>query len=224
MAHQGNAGHSAAEDSAAEDSAAEHDPARQDAAGHNAAGHNAAGHNAAGHNAAGHNAAELAATKHSAGEHSATRRDTDVALSSSLMIDDQICFALYAASRSVIGVYRPLLDRLGLTYPQYLVMLVLWERGASAIKEISAALQLDYGTLTPLLKRLEAMGYILRQRRADDERAVRIVLTDGGLSLRSEATDVPIEISRALGLSAADTDTLRTLLRRVVTNTSAFAN
>lgn len=175
------------------------------------------------HSAAGHNAAEPAAAEQSTARRGPTQQDTDVALSSSLLIDDQICFALYAASRSVIGVYRPLLDRLGLTYPQYLVMLVLWQRGASGIKEISAALQLDYGTLTPLLKRLEAMGYILRQRRADDERAVRIILTDGGLSLRSEATDVPIEISRALGLSAADTDTLRTLLRRVVTNTGAHA-
>src|SRR3954465_14583834 len=106
------------------------------------------------------------------------------ALSSSLLLEDQICFALYAASRSVTAVYRPLLDRLGLTYPQYLVMLALWERGASAIKEISAAPHLAYGTLTPLLKRLEALGYVRRRRRADDERAVSITLTDEGAALR----------------------------------------
>jgi len=149
--------------------------------------------------------------------------EADVALSSSLLVKDQICFALYAASRSVTAVYRPLLDRIGLTYPQYLVMLVLWQDGPSTIKEISAALQLDYGTLTPLLKRLEALGYVKRRRRADDERTVTITLTDGGRELRDEATDVPIEISRALGLSAADTATLQTLLRRVVDNTTKYA-
>lgn len=145
------------------------------------------------------------------------------ALSSSLLVEDQICFALYAASRSVTGVYRPMLDGLGLTYPQYLVMLVLWERGASAIKEISAALQLDYGTLTPLLKRLEGLGYVRRQRRADDERAVSVTLTEEGAALRDRVTVVPIEISRALGLSAADTATLRDLLRQVATNTARYA-
>ena len=144
-------------------------------------------------------------------------------LSSSLRLDDQLCFALYAASRSIIGVYRPMLDRIGLTYPQYLVMLVLWEHGPRAIKEISAALQLDYGTLTPLLKRLEALGHIQRQRRADDERAVTVSLTEGGRRLRDEATGVPIEISRAFGLSAADTATLGDLLRRVVANTQAYS-
>jgi len=140
----------------------------------------------------------------------------------SLLLEDQICFALYAASRSVTAVYRPLLDRLGLTYPQYLVMLALWERGESAIKEISAALQLDYGTLTPLLKRLEALGYVRRQRRADDERTVSITLTDEGVALRERVIEVPIEISRALGLSAADTATLRELLRRVAGNTAGY--
>ena len=156
-------------------------------------------------------------------EQRATGPATDVAMSDSLRLDDQLCFALYAASRSIIGVYRPLLDRIGLTYPQYLVMLVLWEHGPRAIKEISAALQLDYGTLTPLLKRLEALGFIQRQRRTDDERAVTISLTQGGWQLRAEATDIPLDISRAFGLSAADTATLHALLRRVVSNTSEYA-
>lgn len=152
-----------------------------------------------------------------------TEQSPDVALSSSLRLDDQLCFGLYAASRSIIGVYRPLLDRIGLTYPQYLVMLVLWEHGPRTIKEISAALQLDYGTLTPLLKRLEAVGLIQRQRRADDERAVTVSLTEDGRRLRSEAAAVPLEISRAFGLSAGDTATLRDLLRRVVANSGAYA-
>ncbi|WP_030442237.1 MarR family winged helix-turn-helix transcriptional regulator [Actinoplanes subtropicus] len=147
----------------------------------------------------------------------------EVALSSSLLLEDQICFSLYAASRSVTAVYRPLLDRIGLTYPQYLVMLVLWQDAPRAIKDISAALHLDYGTLTPLLKRLEALGHIERQRRFDDERTVTIRLTEGGLTLRSEALDVPIEISRALGLSAAETATLQGLLRRVTASTTEYA-
>jgi len=148
---------------------------------------------------------------------------SDVALSSSLLVEDQLCFALYAASRSVTTVYRPMLDRIGLTYPQYLVMLVLWQHGPRPIKDISGALQLDYGTLTPLLKRLEALGYLKRQRRADDERTVMVNLTESGEGLRSEATGVPTEISQALGLSTADTATLQDLLRRVTANTTEYA-
>jgi DNA-binding MarR family transcriptional regulator len=151
------------------------------------------------------------------------RPEADLALSSSLLVEDQICFALYAASRSVTAVYRPLLDRLGLTYPQYLVMLVLWQHGPQAIKDISSVLQLDYGTLTPLLKRLESLGHVERRRRADDERTVMINPTECGRALRSAATDVPIEISRALGLTAADTAALKDILRRVATNTTAYA-
>src|ERR671925_402329 len=95
----------------------------------------------------------------------------------SLLLDDQLCFALYAASRAVTNSYRPLLDELGLTYPQYLVMLVLWEHDAVPIKDVGAALELDYGTLTPLSKRLEASGLVQRQRRPDDERTVQVTLT-----------------------------------------------
>ena len=137
--------------------------------------------------------------------------------------DDLTCFALYAASRAVTAVYRPLLDRIGLTYPQYLVMLWLWRNGDSGVKEISNALQLDYGTLTPLLKRLEILGHIRRQRRLDDERAVRISLTDTGAALRSQATGVPDEITRALGLTAEQTTTLQGLLRDVCTNATHHA-
>lgn len=149
---------------------------------------------------------------------------SDMAVSSSLLIEDQVCFALYAASRSVTAVYRPLLDKLGLTYPQYLVMLVLWQRGAGSIKEISTALQLDYGTLTPLLKRLESLGYVQRQRRVDDERAVQVTLTPAGTALRDQATDVPVQISHALGLTAPQTEALRDLLRQVCDNTVRYGS
>lgn len=111
-----------------------------------------------------------------------------------LALDRQVCFALYAASRVVTAAYRPLLEPLGLTYPQYLVMLVLWERGTIAVGEISMALHLDSGTLSPLLKRLEAGGLVRRRRSADDERRVLIELTDEGRALRARAVDIPARL------------------------------
>jgi DNA-binding MarR family transcriptional regulator len=133
-----------------------------------------------------------------------------------LLLDDQLCFALYAASRAVTARYRPLLDELGLTYPQYLVMLVLWERGASSVKELGAALHLDYGTLSPLLKRLESAGLLHRERRAEDERSVRVVLTDTGAALRERARSVPPAIGAAMGLTPAQAAELRVTLRNLV--------
>src|SRR5258708_25930433 len=103
-----------------------------------------------------------------------------------LALDRQLCFALYAASRAVTALYRPLLDALGLTYPQYLVMLVLWEQESVLVKELGAALQLDYGTLTPLLKRLETHGLLRRERRAPHHTAV-----DSTPSLSLSAPPVP---------------------------------
>lgn len=138
----------------------------------------------------------------------------------SLELDDQLCFALYAASRAVTARYRPLLDDLGLTYPQYLVLLVLWERGPVPVKDVAAALQLDYGTLSPLLKRLEAAGLIRRERRPDDERSVRLVLTGEGEALRERARDVPPAMGAAMNLDEADTERLRALLRTLADNVS----
>jgi DNA-binding MarR family transcriptional regulator len=132
-----------------------------------------------------------------------------------LLLDDQLCFALYAASRAVTARYRPLLERLGLTYPQYLVLLVLWERGASSVKELAAALQLDYGTLSPLLKRLEAAGLLRRERAAEDERTVRAVLTEAGRALREQARSVPPAMAAAMGLPPDEADALRLTLRRL---------
>ena len=138
----------------------------------------------------------------------------------SLELDDQLCFALYAASRAVTARYRPLLDDLGLTYPQYLVLLVLWERGPVPVKDVAAALQLDYGTLSPLLKRLEVAGLIRRERRPDDERSVRLVLTEEGDALRERAKDVPPAMGEAMDLDASDTERLRALLRTLADNVS----
>lgn len=137
-----------------------------------------------------------------------------------LELDDQLCFALYAASRVITARYRPLLDELGLTYPQYLVMLVLWERGAVPVKELGAALQLDYGTLSPLLKRLEANGLVRRERRPEDERSVIVAATDDGVALRERARAVPPVIGDAMGLSKEQTAQLRGLLRTLTDNVS----
>jgi MarR family transcriptional regulator, organic hydroperoxide resistance regulator len=141
----------------------------------------------------------------------------------SLLLDDQMCFALYAASRAVTGLYRPILDELGLTYPQYLVMLVLWERGAVPVKDLGSALHLDYGTLSPLLKRLEANGLVRRERRADDERSVLVVLTDDGAALRERARAVPGTIGEAMALDDAEFDRLRSSLRRLTASATAHA-
>jgi DNA-binding MarR family transcriptional regulator len=138
-----------------------------------------------------------------------------------LALDKQVCFALYAASRAVTQLYRPVLDALGLTYPQYLVMLVLWERGASLVKELGQALELDSGTLSPLLKRLEAQGYVLRTRCAEDERAVRVHLTEAGAALRTRATSVPRRIAGATGMELVELEALRQNLVRLTDAVSA---
>jgi DNA-binding MarR family transcriptional regulator len=116
-----------------------------------------------------------------------------------LALDNQFCFALYSASHAMTKTYKPMLDRLGLTYPQYLVMLVLWEQDAILVKEIGARLFLDSGTLTPLLKRLEANGLLSRTRDAHDERQVRIALSDRGRALRQQAEAIPEQVLCASG-------------------------
>lgn len=108
-----------------------------------------------------------------------------------LRLDNQVCFALYSASLAMTKVYKPLLETVGLTYPQYLVMLVLWERDGVTVSELGERLFLDSGTLTPLLKRLEASGLIARIRDAQDERRVRISLTAPGRALRDKAESIP---------------------------------
>ena len=121
-----------------------------------------------------------------------------------LKLDNQICFAVYSAAHAFNRVYKPLLDRLGLTYPQYLVMLVLWERDGVAVKEIGERLHLDSGTLTPLLKRLEQAGLIKRTRSTEDERQVLIDLTSPAQALKEKARAVPPSILAASQCSIAE--------------------
>lgn len=132
-----------------------------------------------------------------------------------LALENQFCFALYSASHAVTKTYKPLLDRLGLTYPQYLVMLVLWEQDAILVKDIGARLFLDSGTLTPLLKRLEANGLVERRRDAHDERQVRISLSPTGRTLRTEAMAVPEQLLCASGKEAVALGRLRSELSSV---------
>jgi DNA-binding MarR family transcriptional regulator len=134
-----------------------------------------------------------------------------------LALRQQVCFALYAASRAVTDVYRPILEEHGLTYPQYLVLLVLWERGddTPSVSELGAQLQLDSGTLSPLLKRLEAAGLVVRTRSVRDERLVEVGLTAPGRALRQRMGEVPLRVARATGLTAAELTTLRNTLTRV---------
>jgi len=133
-------------------------------------------------------------------------------------LDDQVCFALYTAFRSVAALYRPLLDKLGLTYPQYLVMLVLWERKSCTVKELCTALQLDSGTLSPLLKRMEAHDLVLRRRGVDDERRVEVTLTEKGRELQDEARTVPDRMAGALEIPIDELVSLRELLHRVTSS------
>ncbi|MFI2759998.1 MarR family winged helix-turn-helix transcriptional regulator [Streptomyces echinatus] len=133
----------------------------------------------------------------------------DPAAEGSLLLDDQLCFALYAAQRAVTAAYRPLLDDLGLTYPQYLVLLVLWERGETSVKELAGALRLDYGTVSPLLKRLEGAGLVRRERAAGDERSVRVACTGRGEELRERAARVPGALLDATALDGAEVARLR---------------
>src|SRR5256885_8468672 len=133
-------------------------------------------------------------------------------LSEPIELDQLVCFALYAASRAVIHAYRPMLDEVGLTYPQYLVLLVLWQRGPQPVKGLGTALQLDSGTLSPLLKRLEAAGLVRRDRQAGDERSVLVTLTPAGAPLEAPARDTPRRAARATTLSSTELDEPRASL------------
>jgi DNA-binding MarR family transcriptional regulator len=130
-----------------------------------------------------------------------------------LQLDNQLCFALYRASRAVIRSYGPALEELGLTYPQYVTMLVLWERSPLSVGEVGERLHLDSGTLTPLLKRLEEAGLVSRSRDPQDERRVVVALTPAGRALRRRAEDVPRRVASCFGLGAAQARELHAVLR-----------
>lgn len=133
-----------------------------------------------------------------------------------LALDRQVCFALVVASRSVLSVYRPLLEPMGLTHPQYLVMLALWEQSPRSVGEIAGLLQLDSPTLSPLLKRLEAAGLLTRRRSNDDERRLDIELTTLGRELRREAEKIPPAIVERLGVDVAELEALHASLTKVI--------
>ncbi|MDQ0776850.1 DNA-binding MarR family transcriptional regulator [Streptomyces aurantiacus] len=140
-----------------------------------------------------------------------------------LRLDQQICFSLHAASRAFGGLYRVILKDLGLTYPQYLVMLVLWEHGELPVKKVGEHLRLDSGTLSPLLKRLETAGLVQRERSARDERSVLVGLTDEGVALREQALRVPRRISAATGFDVAEILDLRSRLDKLTDALDAAA-
>lgn len=133
-----------------------------------------------------------------------------------LALERQVCFALAIATRSVLGVYRPILEPLGLTHPQYLVMLALWGRSPVSVKELGSLLQLDSPTLSPLLKRLEAAGLITRRRRAEDERVLDVELTESGRALRTQAEKVPPAVIAKLGMEVSRLEELHAALTEVI--------
>ena len=133
-----------------------------------------------------------------------------------LALDNQLCFPLYTAARVVTARYAPFLKELDLTYTQYICMIVLWEDGGLSVKDIGARLHLDSGTLTPLLKKLEAKGYVTRERDERDERRVNVSLTDAGLALRERALSVPRQMSACIDLDLEEAVQLRTLLDKVI--------
>lgn len=133
-----------------------------------------------------------------------------------LRLDRQVCFPLYAATNLLTRTYRPLLEPLGLTYSQYLVMLVLWERSPASVGELGECLHLDSGTLTPLLKRMELAGLVTRSRDPEDERRVLVALTPHGQSLRKAAKSIPEQLRHRLRLSEQAADELRGTVSQLI--------
>lgn len=138
-----------------------------------------------------------------------------------LLLERQLCFALTVAARSVVGAYKPVLDRLGLTHPQYLVMLVLWESSPRSVREVSDELDLEPATISPLLRRLEAAGFVSRRRAAGDERSLAVELTPAGAALRAEATSVPETMMRRLGLKRDEVVQLHEAMMRLIASTKS---
>lgn len=133
-----------------------------------------------------------------------------------LVLDQQVCFALVVAARNVVQLYRPILEPMGLTHPQYLVMLALWQHAPLSVKDLSGLLALDPGTLSPLLKRLEAAGLVERSRSATDERLLAVTLTPEGAGLRERALAIPGAVVARLGMGLDELTDLRDALTRVI--------
>ena len=135
-----------------------------------------------------------------------------------LKLENQLCFPLYAAARAVVGKYGPLLKDLGLTYTQYIVMMVLWENDGVSVRSLGEKLHLDSGTLTPLLKKLESIGYVTRKRSEEDERVVLVSLTDTGRGLKEKAAEVPGEVASCVPLTPEEAAALYGLLYKIIDN------
>ena len=140
----------------------------------------------------------------------------------SLSLRSQLCFPLYAASRETIKRYRPHLDKLGLTYTQYIVMMVFWEEKTQNVKQLGEKLYLDSGTLTPVLKTLEAKGYIVRSRSKEDERVLNVEITPAGEALKDEALSIPMEMVKHVALSREESYTLYKLLHKLLEEAPEF--
>lgn len=139
-----------------------------------------------------------------------------------LKLENQLCFSLYASSRAITRMYRPFLEGLGITYPQYLVLLVLWDQKESTVKELSEKLDLDSGTLTPMLKRMEAQQLVQRKRSSEDERVVNIQITEAGLALYDKALCIPQSLLASSGLSPEEIYTFNEQLKRIISSVNAF--
>ncbi|MFI7586550.1 MarR family winged helix-turn-helix transcriptional regulator [Spongisporangium articulatum] len=133
-----------------------------------------------------------------------------------LALEQQLCFGIVTAARSVVAFYRPFLEPMGLTHPQYLVMLALWQHGLLSVRELSDLLMLEPATVSPLVKRLEAAGYVTRERHAGDARLLQVRLTDAGRALRAQAEQVPLSIMQELQLDVAELASVRDSLTRLV--------
>nr|WP_255670367.1 MarR family transcriptional regulator [Aeromicrobium wangtongii] len=133
-----------------------------------------------------------------------------------MALEEQVCFALAVAAREVVGAYRSVLEPLGLTHPQYLVMLALWQHEEPSVKELSSLLHLDPGTLSPLLKRLESAGLLTRRRSTSDERVLAVSVTDAGRALREQAMGVPATMLQRLGMTEADLTATNDVLHRII--------
>lgn len=135
-----------------------------------------------------------------------------------LLLENQICFPLYACSREVVKQYKPYLDEIGLTYTQYIAMMVLWERENINVKSLGEALHLDSGTLTPLLKKMEAQGLVLRARAPEDERNLIVSLTEEGKALREKALEIPAKIGSCIKIDTEDALALHRILSKLLAN------
>ncbi len=142
--------------------------------------------------------------------------DAEAGIYDALLLQNQLCFPLYAVSKEVVRLYKPFLDEIGLTYTQYIAMMVLWEKRTATVKELGERLYLDSGTLTPLLKKMEAQGFVSRQRNAADERSVIVSLTQAGEALKERAANIPAQIGNCLPLTGGESETLYKLLYKVL--------